>query len=72
MLCDDSHGHDDRAVGDVPTEQLLDVQTGPTALTSVAYLNGLVAQITAVADYVGTDTGSINLGTWSGSTLYEP
>ena len=55
-----------------PANNTPTLQTGPTALTSVAYLNGLVAQITAVADYVGTDTGSINLGTWSGSTCTSP
>jgi hypothetical protein len=48
------------------------LQTGPTQLTNVAYLNSLVTQITAMADYVGTDTGSINLGTWSGSTCTSP
>ena len=48
------------------------LQTGSTSLTNVAYLNSLVAQVTAVADYVGTDTGSINLGTWSGSTCTSP
>jgi hypothetical protein len=39
------------------------LQTGPTALTSVAYLTSLVASISASANYVGADTGSINLGT---------
>ncbi len=48
------------------------LQTGSTSLTSVSYLNTLVSQISAVADYVGTDTGSINLGTWSGSTCTSP
>ena len=48
------------------------LQTGSTSLTSVSYLNDLVAEITAVADYVGTDTGSINLGTWNGSTCTSP
>lgn len=38
---------------------------GSTNLTSVSYLNGLVTQLSAagVADYVGVDTGSVNLGT---------
>ena len=39
------------------------LQTGPTALTSVSYLTGLVTSLSASANYVGVDTGSINLGT---------
>ncbi len=48
------------------------LQTGSTSLTSVAYLNGLVSQVSAVADYVGPGSGGINLGTWSGSTCTSP
>ena len=42
---------------------LPNLQTGPTALTSISYLNSLVASISASANYVGADTGGINLGT---------
>ena len=39
------------------------LQTGPTALTSVSYLTSLVTSLSASANYVGVDTGSVNLGT---------